>query len=580
MGDPLPVPIKLEIPVAIKELRLEYTDACGHLTRVPLGTRLEEALVEAADKTFISVSYEGRAGTTARPEATVRVELADWSFVLQPKPVRNRVPVTLQLNATARVVDHNGTTLRESVVTVAHQDSLPLESVEPYCQYLVDSLTRQTSVEFASKVSLDVRQAFSGATAAPPASAAAAPVPARKPLSPPAPPPVLALRFKAMVFDENGNLLLEGGESVRVRVDVANAGPAPIQHAMVSLSGSPALLAHFPSATIPVPALQPGDTKSVEFVGTLPPSVQPQKAELRVTVEEAVSHTAAPAQTLTVEMQATGIRIDDVDQIPAATTEFRQPHTYLLSIGIGSYRDPQLHPRKFASLDAEMVANYFQALGGLPSANVRLLQDWKALRQDIDDTLLNWLPPQMTKEAVVIVYFAGQAMTTSTGEILLVPYEGSATAASRLYPLKDLEAGLARLKAKQTILLFDGAVSRLHSDSTIKNLPPRWDSAGSSTIRLISSDNLSKGIEDDKHRHGLMTYYLLRALRGEGDSNRDGSVTLAEAAGYVSQKVTWASKSQFNSQQHPLIHPSLKSNDPRFAFVLSKLAAIRGEQVP
>ena len=96
MGDPLPVAIKLEIPVALKELRLEYTDACGHLTRIPLGTRLEEALVEAADRTFTSVSYEGRAGITARPEATVRVDLAKWSFTLQQNPVRNRAPVNLQ----------------------------------------------------------------------------------------------------------------------------------------------------------------------------------------------------------------------------------------------------------------------------------------------------------------------------------------------------------------------------------------------------------------------------------------------------------------------------------------------------
>lgn len=579
MGDPLPVAIKLDIPAAIKELRLEYTDACGHLTRIPLGARLEEALVEGADRTFTSVSYEGRADTHARPEATVRVDLANWSFKLQQNPVRDRVPVDLQLNATARVVDNNGNTLRESTVTIVRQDSLSLESMEPYCHYSVDSFTRSTSVEFASKVSLDVRQAFNGVTAAPQAAPAAA-IPALKSQAPATPASIPALRFKAMVFDENGNLLLEGGENIRVRVDVANAGLAPIQQARVSLSGSPALTTHFSLASILLPTLQPGETKSIEFVATLPPSIQPQKAELRVTVEDIAAHTAAPAQALTVMMQATGIRIDDVDQIPVATTEFRQPHTYLLSIGIGSYRDQQLLPRKFSSLDAEMVANYFQALGGVPSANVRLLQDWNALRQDIDDALLNWLPPHMNKDAVVIVYFAGQAMTTSTGEILLVPYEGSPTATSRLYPLKDLEAALARLKARQTILLFDGAVSRLHSDPKTKHLPPRWDSAGSSTIHLISSDNLSKGIEDDKHRHGLMTYYLLRALRGECDVNRDGSVTLAEAAGYVSQKVTWASKSQFNTQQHPLIHPSLKPNDPGFSLVLSKLAAIRSEQAP
>jgi len=579
MGDPLSVAIQLEIPVAIKELRLEYTDACGHLTRIPIGARLEEALVEGADRTFTSVSYEGRTGTHARPEATVRVDLVNWSFTLQQNSVRDRVPVNLQLNATARVVDNNGNTLRESTITIVRQDVLSLESMEPYCHYIVDSFTQNTSVEFASKVSLDVRQAFSGVTAAPQTATAAA-MPALKSQAPATPASVPALRFNAMVFDENGNLLLEGGESIRVRVDVANTGPAPIQQALVSLSGSPALIAHFPSATIPLPTLHPGETKSIEFVATLPLSIQPHKAELRVTVEDTASHTAAPAQTLTVVMHATGIRIDDVDQIPAAITEFRQPHTYLLSIGIGSYREQQLPPRKFASLDAEMVANYFQALGGVPSANVRLLQDWKAVRQDIDDALLNWLPPHMTKDAVVIVYFAGHAMTTSTGDVLLVPYEGSPTATSRLYPLKDLETALARLNAKQTILLFDGVVSRLRSTPQIKQLAPHWGSAGSSTVRIISSDQLNNSLEDEKHRHGLMTYFLLRALRGEGDSNRDGSVTLAEVAGYVRQKVIWASKSQFHTEQHPLISPALKPNDPTFAFVLSKLAAIRSQQTP
>ncbi len=587
MGEPLPVSVKLEIPASIKTLRAEYTDGCGHLMQVPLGARLEEALVEGAYRTFKSVSYEGGGSKDAVPEALVRVDLVNWSFKLQQDNVYDRVPANIQLNAIARVYDLTGKVLRESEVKVVRQERLRLEATQRNCDYIIDPFIQDTSVDFAAKVSMDVRQAFGGATqgAVPAAASAPAATPqpaAGLPTSKPQPPVAAAsaassLRFKAMVLDENGNLVLEGGERVRVRVDIVNVGTTAIQQAIVSLSGSQALITHFPSAVLPVPTLQAGETKSIEFVATLPPSVQPQKAELHVTVEEPATHTAAPSQTLAVVMQATGIKTDDVDQIPVSTTEFRQPNTYLISIGIGSYRDQQLLPRKFASLDAEMVSNYFQALGGVPSSNVRLLQDWKALRPDIDEALLDWLPPHMSKDAVVIVYFAGQALVNHTGEVLLVPYEGSPTATSRLYPLKDLEAALARLKAKQTILLFDGMVSRLHSDPKIKNLPPRWNSAGSSMIRIISSDSFSKGLEDDKHRHGLMTYYLLRALRGESDSNRDGSVTLAEVAAYVSQKVTWAAKTQFSSDQRPLITPPLKQTDPSSGLVLSKLAAIRGE---
>jgi hypothetical protein len=365
-----------------------------------------------------------------------------------------------------------------------------------------------------------------------------------------------------------------------VRVDVVNTGSAPIQNASASLAGTPSVVSQFPATTLPLPPLQPGETKSLEFVATLPPSVQAQKAELHVAVTETDGGASAPAQTLSLTVQPTGIRSDDVDQIPASVAGFQHAHTYLVSIGIGAYRDPQILPRKYASLDAEMVANYFQSLGGIPASNIRLLQDWKALRPDIDEALLDWLPPHMTKDAVVIVYFAGQAMMNQTGEILLVPYEGSPTAATRLYPLKDLESALARLKAKHTVFIFDGMVSRLHSDPKAKPVTPRWDPSGSTILRLISADRLSKGLEDDKHRHGLFTYYLLRALRGDADTNRDGEVTLDEVAGYVSQKVVWAAKSQFNAEQRPLFLPAIKPGDHSTTLVLAKLAAIKGAETP
>ena len=67
----------------------------------------------------------------------------------------------------------------------------------------------------------------------------------------------------------------------------------------------------------------------------------------------------------------------------------------------------------------------------------------------------------MNKDAVVIVYFAGLATVAPNGDVYLVPYDGNTTNASRSYPLKDLDAALGRLKAKQTLLFFDGSLTRL-----------------------------------------------------------------------------------------------------------------------
>jgi uncharacterized caspase-like protein len=91
---------------------------------------------------------------------------------------------------------------------------------------------------------------------------------------------------------------------------------------------------------------------------------------------------------------------------------------------------------------------------------------------------------------------------------------------------------------------------------------------------------VAQGLEDSRHRHGLFTYYLLRGLRGEADTNRDHAVTLGELAGYVRQKVAWAAKTQFNAEQRPQIAPALTSNDRAASLVLSRLAALTGSETP
>jgi len=114
---------------------------------------------------------------------------------------------------------------------------------------------------------------------------------------------------------------------------------------------------------------------------------------------------------------------------------------------------------------------------------------------------------------------------------LLALYDGSAADSARLYPLTDLESAFARLKAKQVLFLFDGMMSRLRGDAKGKTASPRWELGGGNTVGLIGGEGLAKGLEDDQHRHGLFTYYLLKGLRGEADTNRNGTVTFGEFAG-------------------------------------------------
>jgi Caspase domain len=387
------------------------------------------------------------------------------------------------------------------------------------------------------------------------------------------------LRFKALLLDENGNLFLESGEQIWVRVDVVNTGSSPIQNASASLTGTPSVIEQFLSTRLTIPPLQPGETKSLEFAATLPSSLHPQQVEIRVSVIESGGAAARP-QALLFIIQPVRAGADDMDQIPAPVSDVHQPQTYVVSIGAGVYRDTHIASRPYASRDADMVANYFLSLGGVPPSNIRLLHNQKALGADLHETLHGWLPQHAAQEAVVIVYFSGQAMVTPTGEILLALYDGSAADSARLYPLTDLASTFTRLKAKQTIFLFDGMVSRLHGEAKGKTASPRWNLGGGTTIGLIGSEDLTKGLEDDQHRHGLFTYYLLKGLQGEADTNRNGTITFGELAGYVRQKVAWAAKTQFNQEQRPLLLPPLKPDDQAASLVLTTLPSLISSEAP
>jgi len=158
------------------------------------------------------------------------------------------------------------------------------------------------------------------------------------------------LRFKALLLDENGNLFLESGERIRVRVDVVNTGSSPIQNASASLTGTPSVIEQFPSRTLTIAPLQPGETKSLEFAATLPSSPQPQQVEIRVSVTESGGAAARP-QALLFIIQPAGAGADNMDQIPAPVSDVRQPQTYVVSIGAGVYRDTHIASRPYASRD-------------------------------------------------------------------------------------------------------------------------------------------------------------------------------------------------------------------------------------
>ena len=569
MGPRLANSVKLTFDPSFTNLKMQYIDGCNSPHELTVGEEVESIMIDAVSQNFTAVTVTGGIPAQIQPDTEIVVTLQRSGLKLWADNVYDRVPADMTLETLLTFKDAAGKELGRQTISIAHNQRLILEPTQRRCDYgNIGEFVHDAGIVLSTQFIRAVRTQLAASPVRPVPPIVA--IPAKGAPS--------ALSFKATVLDENSNLVFEGGERIRVRIDLVNGGEQELQGVTAALTGTASLLAQFPSSSLAVGRLHPGQSRSIEFAATLPQSVQQQRAEIHVAISDSGTRTQPPTQILALSIQPAGIKADDVDHIPAWTTGFRQPHTYLLSIGIGAYRDQQVPSRKFASLDAEMVSSYFQSLGGLPASNVHLLQDWKAIGSDIDEALLDWLPPHMNKDAVVIVYFAGLASVSSTGETFLVPYDGTATTTSRAYPLKDLEAALSRLRAKHTVFLFDGIVSRMGSSSRTETALPQWYPTGSSTLHIIGTSGIGRGLEDDQHRHGLFTYYLLRALRGEADTNRDGDVTLGETVTYLSQKVRWASKTHTNQEQRPFAVPAIRPTDPSAALILTKPAAIQGTE--
>lgn len=579
LGPPIPLSVRMQFDPSLTDAKANYVDSCNHPREVRIGEPLEDVLLQAAQQNFKTV-YAGTGPADAKPDVEVQFALLQPGLSIKPDAMYDRAPSELRLDAVAVFKDSAGKLLLEQPLQVTRQERLLVEPTQQRCAYAsIDKFVHDTAVVLSIKFIREARALLdpdSQTTAAGQApSSQAGQTTAQGPAT---------LSFKATILDENNNLILESGERVKVRVDLANAGGGPAQGVSVNLTGTPLLVSQFPSTTLPVGTLQPGESRSVEFSATLPQAVPAQRGELVVTIT-GTSGTGLPAaQTLVAAMRpevgaagrSAAARYDDVDRVPAASPGFQRPKTHLLTVGISTYRDQEIPTRKYATLDAEMVAAYFQSLGGVPAANVRLLQDQKALRPDIEEVLLDWLPPRVTAESVVIVYFAGQAMVAPSGETYLVPYEGRWNSASRLYPLKDLQAALARLKTQLTLFIFDGSISTLGGATRSRSKAPQWDAGGGGVVRLIGTTGLRNGLESEKLRHGLFTYYLLRGLKGEADTNRDGEVTLGELTAFLAQMVPVAARSDFNQEQRPLVFPPLSPTSKLARLTLTKPAAVAG----
>jgi len=249
------------------------------------------------------------------------------------------------------------------------------------------------------------------------------------------------------------------------------------------------------------------------------------------------------------------ISIDIENNIPE--TSMNNPYGIAIVIGNSLYngRVPNVD---FASRDAEFVKEYLvKTLGYKPdnifhynnatlsNMNVAFNKMKNAVRKGVSD---------------VFVYYTGHgAPDIESNRGFFVPVDADPNYIKETgYSIDELYKILNSIESKSTTVIIDACFSGESENGMIlRDISPifievEYPLIANSNITVITSSTgqqVSCWYRDKKH--SLFTYYFLKAIQGDADSNSDGSLTLKEIKKYINNNVPYMAGRLRNIKQTP-----------------------------
>ncbi|WP_447975034.1 caspase family protein [Nitrospira sp. Kam-Ns4a] len=273
------------------------------------------------------------------------------------------------------------------------------------------------------------------------------------------------------------------------------------------------------------------------------------------------------------------MKVSDVDDVPKPRPGVKGRDAVALVIGISQYRDESIPQVRYARRDAEIMAAYLESVAGVSRSKMKVLLDEGATSSDLAAYVEEWLPRQVKPDTTVFVYYAGHGMPNlSNGKAFLVPYDGHPDFTSKLYPLDRLYEKLDSLPSKQVVVMLDscfsGATGRsvLPSGARPMGLVMDMGATVKKAVVLSAASGTQISSDYDDQGHGLFTYFLLKGLRGEADTDGNGTIQVEELYDFVRDQVTKVASEKLNRDQTPLILPTPDSLGPKGKIQITRAA--------
>jgi hypothetical protein len=252
---------------------------------------------------------------------------------------------------------------------------------------------------------------------------------------------------------------------------------------------------------------------------------------------------------------------------------------YAVIIGVGRYDSHAIPTLRYSVADAEAMHDVLITSGGFKKDNVLLLTDRserKPTLRNIKYALGTFLARAAGKDDTVIVYFAGHGAPEvdprgverdGLAKYLIPSDADPEDLFSTALPMDDLQTIFARIEAERVVVFLDACYSGAAGGRTFAARKTRAAAVDDLFLErltrsrgraiITASRPAEVSVELPELGHGVFTYFLTEGLRGSGDLNRDGIVSLQELYEYVAQQVVRKSRA-VGGNQHPMMKGELE----------------------
>ena len=216
-----------------------------------------------------------------------------------------------------------------------------------------------------------------------------------------------------------------------------------------------------------------------------------------------------------------------------------------LIVGIDDYSKTTARAA-YADNDARLFADYATEKLGIPARRVKVLINGNADESGVILAIKRWLS-RVAKQGKsdVYIFFAGHGLASDDGQkMYLLPYDGSPELLEKTAILRqELFDDIASANPRSVTVFLDTCYSGTTrgTDMLIASRPIAIKALKQSVpdnftvMTAARGDQTAKPLEEAKH--GMFSYFLMKGMEGEADSNQDNKITAGELHSYVKTNV-------------------------------------------